>query len=183
MFWMMFWIFYTQPVEVLVEGRGVLEHPPHGRDAAESVAPGAEVLVELPGESEHVAHTRDTVDAPVAERLVEGRGNDEHIHHIRDLGDVPAVERLVELRRKFIGRGTLPHDLHSLGREPEPCAEHLRRVAVESRPPDHGHETRSRVPQEERRVADRLPAGLHEGVAAGAPLHVGSWTVSPPAGR
>ena len=56
-------------------------------------------------------------------------------------------------------------------------AEHLRRVAVEARPPDHGHGTRAA----RRKSAASPDASLQvRARASRAPLHLSSWTVSVP---
>ena len=59
------------PAEVLVKGRGFLEHRAHIRDAGG--VPRADVLVEDRGIAEHPVHRRDAGGVPRANVLVEGR--------------------------------------------------------------------------------------------------------------
>ena len=60
------------PAEVLVEGRGFVEHPDHARSARG--VPRTDVLVEGRGVAEHTCHVRDAVDGPITNVSVEGLG-------------------------------------------------------------------------------------------------------------
>ena len=56
----------------------------------------AEVLVEGRGGVEHVDHPRHSGEIPIVQRLVEGLGDSEHPFHRRHSGDIPVIQRLVE---------------------------------------------------------------------------------------
>ena len=69
---------------------------PKSRDAGS--VPISNVLVEGKGAVEHLLHGRDAGSVPVANGLVEGRGAVEHSMHGRDAGSVPVANGLVEGR-------------------------------------------------------------------------------------
>ena len=89
------------PAEVLVEGRGAVEHLVHIADAVDR--PTTNVLVEDRGAGEHPFHIRDAVNRPTTDVLVEGRGAEEHPVHGLDAGGFPCADVLVE------GRGAEEH--------------------------------------------------------------------------
>ena len=59
------------PAEVLVEGRGLPEHPGQARHAVDR--PTTDVLIKGRGVAEHVAHPCDARGVPRADVVVEGR--------------------------------------------------------------------------------------------------------------
>ena len=85
------------PVEVLVEGRGAGEHPPHAPDALDR--PTTEVLIERLRFVKSGVHVLDAIDRPITDVSVKGGGPVEHPVRARHAGGVPRADVVVEGRR------------------------------------------------------------------------------------